>query len=80
MVELSRITQPTPEPDTAIYVEPWKPWSGHGDDFSSWFRWMSTDKGMSTLIWNMKSVDALNLYQVMNDLVYEIHRKLKDVS
>lgn len=70
-------TAPPKPKEPEVYVEPWKPWASYGyaGGYNAWFEWMRSDKSFSTELHNMKAGDALRLYQIMNDIVYEIKRK-----
>jgi hypothetical protein len=85
MVDVSRIIQGDPpkggsgtappkpkEPE--VWVEPWKPWAGYfNSDYTAWYEWMRSNKSFAPD--NLKAGEALRLYQIMNDIVYEIKRK-----
>lgn len=89
MVDVSRIDQglppkggsgtapPKPKPVEEVWVEPWKPWQSWsgGSDFECWLEWMSSCKSEQTFIRNLKTYETLNLYRIMNEMIYEIKRK-----
>lgn len=50
------------------------PWASYGGDFYAWYQWITSQSDMQTIIWNMKTYEAIRLYQVMSSAMQEAHR------
>lgn len=55
----------------------WAPWRSNAiygpNDYRNWYEWMTTRGDSQRFVWDMKSADAMRLYDIMSQMAWDCH-------